>query len=81
MTTVPRAQATAMRVEAMRRLGDLLDEIEPGDTDPAIVEAHTVVTTLSAALATASPWSQTVTVDLPAHLLPMSAHKQLVARR
>lgn len=79
MTVMTRRRARAARDAAMRRLADLIDELEPGvGVHPAVVDQHRVVIALDAALAAAPWWARTVRVALAEQWLTSSAHKQPV---
>lgn len=80
VTALSRRRARAMRAAAMRRLGDLIDELEPGAVDPEVVAAYRTVAALDVALAATPWWSRKVLAYLPEPEPRSSAHKELVAR-
>jgi hypothetical protein len=62
MTRLTKSRALALRAAEGRRLGELIDEVEPGAVDPRVRTTHRKVAALDAALAGAAPWARSVQV-------------------
>ena len=69
MTRMRRRDAVALRRAAAWRLGELLDEIQPGPLPPQVGAVHRAFVALDAAVRGSSRWSRTVRVDLDADAL------------
>ena len=81
MIVLTRRRARAARDAAARRLGDLIDELEPGDgMDPAVAAQHATFIALDTAVRSARWWARTVPRPLTEQSPAVSAHKQPVTR-